>query len=269
MQPWDSLTVAEQTLIRTALWENWLAGTPQTYGAALRWAGVPDAPPRSYTVDEQHQIIPRLATTALDLAANNLLTVVHHTDDGKHREPVPPGQPLHQILSTPTNWIWNTQSASDYQLRAPSPVREYWFRDAFPTADTTDLPTWQQLSRAKREVLVCAAEASGMLTGSFGIWPDLPAGLQAAERQARVQQQVAPLRSFVRSGLIEVRHFPGVSDAYTVIPLDALNEALADPNIRGQGQDWGIGIGCVFTYDGLAVWRGGWGAEWHKRLTFD
>jgi hypothetical protein len=87
-----------------------------------------------------------------------------------------------------------------------------------------------ETEHAAREVLVCAAEASGMLTGAFGIWPDPPARLETNERQAWIEEQLAPLLSFVRTGLIEVRHFPsGDSDAYTVIAADSLGEALADP----------------------------------------
>ena len=60
MQSWERLTVAEQTLVRRALSGAWLAGTVQIYGMALRWAGVQNVPPRSYTDEEQRRLVPIL-----------------------------------------------------------------------------------------------------------------------------------------------------------------------------------------------------------------
>ncbi|MFF7882163.1 hypothetical protein ACH40F_55655 [Streptomyces sp. NPDC020794] len=149
-------------------------------------------------------------------------------------------------------------------------MREHWFDGAHPTADTSALPTWDELSVEEREVLVCAAEASGMLTGAFGIWEDPPDDLDSAERLAWVDRQLAPLLPFVRKGWIEVQHCPDErSDAFTVIPLDGLHTSLTDAAIRYEGDEWGIGVGCIFTYAGLAVWRGGWSSEWGRRLNFD
>jgi hypothetical protein len=121
----------------------------------------------------------------------------------------------------------------------------HWFSGAHPTADTSALPVWDELSVEEREVLVCAAEASGMLTGPFGIREDLPADLDAAQRPAWVDRQLAPLLPFVREGWIEVQHCPdGRSDAFTVIPLEGLRAALADAAIRYEGDEWGVGVGC-------------------------
>ncbi|MFC0842186.1 hypothetical protein ACFH04_00300 [Streptomyces noboritoensis] len=130
-------------------------------------------------------------------------------------------------------------------------------------------PPWDELTIAGRGVLVCAAETSGMLTGAFGIWPDPPADLGSMERLDWVDRQLAPLLSFVRNGWIEVRHTPdAASDAFTVILLGGLRSALADPAVRYEGDDWGVGVGCIFTYTGLAVWRGGWSTAWSSRLNF-
>ena len=157
-----------------------------------------------------------------------------------------------------------------FSLAAPPPVREHWFDGAHPTADTSALPIWDELSVEEREVLVCAAEASGMLTGAFGIWEEPPDDLDSAERLAWVDRQLAPLLPFVRKGWIEVQHCPDESsDAFTVIPLHGLRTALTDAAIRYEGDEWGIGVGCIFTYAGLAVWRGGWSSEWERRLNFD
>lgn len=263
------MSIAEQTLIRAALQGAPLAGTIQTYGAAMRWAGTPGVPPRSYTAAEQHRLVPHLADVAMGLAAGGLLSLVRFKNRGDEGEIVAPGGPLKQVLVDPANWIWDPAVAGGYRLRASHRMRDRWSADVYPLADTTGMPSWEQLSTQQREVLVCAVEASGMLTGAFGIWPDPPAGLDAGERQAWIEEQLAPLLSFVRTGLIEVRHFPsGDSDAYTVIAADSLGEALADPAIR-DGEDWGVGVGCVFTYQGLAVWRTAWSSGWNSRLNFD
>lgn len=271
MHSWESLTIAEQTLMRRAISEYSLAGMVQNYGVALRWAGSADAPPpRSFTEDEQRALVPHLAAAALDLADHGLLTV----HEGESHRAVAPvllaGPELHEVLTDPANWLWSTRPRRHLHLTAPQPVRDHWFDDAHPTADTSALPTWDELSVEQREVLVCANEASGMLTGAFGIWEDLPADLGTTELLAWVDQQLAPLSPFVREGWIEVQHRPDAgSDAFTVIPLDGLRTAFTDPAIRYQGDAWGVGIDCIFTYAGLAVWRGGWADAWGRRLTFD
>jgi hypothetical protein len=270
MRSWDSLTITEQTLMRRAVSGSSLAGTVQDYGAALRWTGSADAPPlRSFTEDEQRALVPQLATVALDLAERGLLTL-HEGESHRTIAPVPvPGPEVHEVLTDPVNWLWNSRPRRHLHLTAPPPVWEQWLDDAHPTADTGALPTWDELSLDEREVLVCAAEASGMLTGAFRIWEDPPADLGSTERLAWVDQQLAPLLPFVREGWIEVQHYSdAASDAFTVIPLEGLRTAFADPATRYQGDEWGIGIGCLFTYAGLAVWRGGWAGDWGRRLTF-
>ncbi|TDU01821.1 hypothetical protein EDD99_0198 [Streptomyces sp. 846.5] len=44
MDSWDSLTIAEQTLMRRAVAGYPLGGMIQNYGLALRWAGAATAP---------------------------------------------------------------------------------------------------------------------------------------------------------------------------------------------------------------------------------
>jgi hypothetical protein len=107
-----------------------------------------------------------------------------------------------------------------------------------------------------------------MLTGMFGIWDDPPGELQEAERAAWVDRQLAPLTEFVRKGWIEVRCLPG-DGSYTVIPLEALGEALADPGLRLGGDDMFIGATCVFTLAGGAVWRSGWNSDWNRVLRIE
>lgn len=185
-------------------------------------------------------------------------------------DPILTGNALHAVLKDPANWLWAPRSDRRFALATPDAVRDYWADDAYPAVAADGFPAWEELSRAQREVLVCAAEASGMLTGPFGIWEDLPSGLVGAERAEWVDRQLAPLVPFVRAEWVEIRHYPHVNDdAFTVIPADDLRRALADPTIRYEGEDWGVGVGCVFTDAGLAVWRGGWGRAWGGRLHFN
>ena len=76
MHSWESLTIAEQTLMRRGISGYPLAGMDQNYGVALRWAGATEAPRlRSYTEDEQRTLVPQLAAVGLDLAERGPLTV--------------------------------------------------------------------------------------------------------------------------------------------------------------------------------------------------
>ncbi|GHI41583.1 hypothetical protein [Streptomyces violascens] len=272
MRSWNSLTLAEQTLLRRAMSQDPLAGMIQTYGMALRWAHAEEAPPpRSYSAAEQRELVPMLGAVMRSLVERDLVIVREVAGmSPSPSDPVLTGDALHAVLKGPANWLWTPTSERRFSLATPDAVRRDWGDDACPVMDADGFPAWDGLSRAQREVLVCAAEASGMLTGPFGIWEDLPSGLLGAERIAWVDRQFTPLIPFVRAGWIEVRHYPGVNDdAFTVIPADDLQHALADPAIRYEGDEWGVGIGCVFTDVGLAVWRGGWGRAWGRRLRID
>lgn len=274
MRSWDDLTIAEQTLMRRAISGYQLAGMVQNYGAALRWSGAVHALLlRSFTEDEQRALVPQLAAVALDLATHGLLGIHEvHGPSPTDADRLLTGQELHEVLAEPANWLWTSSPTRRFKLTAPRSVREHWFDGAYPTADTSDLPTWAELTIAQRKVLVCAAEASGMLTGAFGIWDDPPAALDAAERLAWVDRQLAPLIPFVRNGWIEVHHRPEAdSDALTVIPLENLSAAMTDLAIRHEddSDDMFVGVSCTFTYTGLAVWRSGWNSAWAARLNFD
>jgi hypothetical protein len=269
---WESLSLAEQTLLRRALSEYPLAGSIQDYGMALRWSGAENAPaPRSYTAEEQRQLVPQLAEVALNLARRGAITV-HQAGTAVARSDVfAAGTELEDTLGDPENWIWKTGSDRTIGLSAPDAVRAQWITAAYPTADTSSLPAWDELSLAEQKILVCASEASGMLTGPFGIWEDLPTGLDERARLAWVERQIAPLLPFVREGWIEVHHCSdGESGSFDVISSDRLGSALADPDVRyDEGDEWGIGVSCIFTHCGLAVWHGGWSHAWGSRLRFD
>jgi hypothetical protein len=273
VKPWNALSPAEQTLMRCGLWQSRLAGTIQQYGIDLRWAGAKGAPPlRSYTRDEQRALVPQLAPVALALVERGLLTVrIRQGLGAAPTDPVVTGSQLRDVLTEPANWLWSPKVEATFDLHATESARESWHASALPAATGDGLPDWDELTREQQEVLVCASEASGMLTGPFGIWEDLPTELTGVAFSEWVDRQLAPLLPFVREGWIEVRHFAVESDdAFTVIPLDDLRTAFADRSLRyDDGDDWGVGLGCVFTYTGLAVWRSGGSAAWGSRLTFD
>jgi hypothetical protein len=86
--------------------------------------------------------------------------------------------------------------------------------------------------------------------------PEPPDELDDTARTAFIDEQIAPLHQMVRNGWIEVHHVTATdSTDYTVIPLQGLHEALADPAIRYQGDEWGIGLTCILTHAGVAVSR--------------
>ncbi|MER5640021.1 hypothetical protein ABT095_24120 [Kitasatospora sp. NPDC002227] len=273
-RPWAALTVLEQTLLRRALEQLSLAGAVQHYATALRWSGGPEAPLRSWTTEEQLELAPQAAATALALADQGLVTVRERQGwSAAETDPVLPGARLRELLADPAVWLRGPKDGHRYHLAAGEAARERWLDAVYPVAELAGLPSWDELSVPQREVLVCATEASGMLTGPYGIWADLPPGVGEAERLAVADEQLAPLLPFVREGWIEVQHRPDAdSDAFTVIPLEGLRTALADPDVRYEGEDaeeWGVGVTCCFTYAGRAVWRAGWSGGWAGRLTVD
>ncbi|MFF2075064.1 hypothetical protein ACFVXG_09915 [Kitasatospora sp. NPDC058162] len=258
VKPWNALSPAEQTLMRCGLWQSCLAGTAQQYGIDLRWAGANDAPPlRSYTRDEQRALVPQLAAVALDLVERGLLTV--RTRQGLGAAPTDPvvtGPALREVLAEPANWLWSPKTAVTFDLHATESARESWHASALPAPTGDGLPAWDELSREQQRVLISAAEFSGMLTGPFGIWEDLPTELTGVELSEWVDRQLAPLLPYVREGWLEVRHFPvETGEAFTVIPLEDLRTAFADRSLRCDDAEEWVGLRCVFTYEGLAVWR--------------
>jgi hypothetical protein len=272
MHSWASFTPPEQTLLRRAMSDSWLAGTIQVYGVDLRWAGADGAPPpRSYTEHEQRALVPVLAAVTMDLVDRGLLTVRESAGSVSSVSNITvDGSRLGAVLGKAESWVWSPNAPSEFRLSAPRFVHERWFDDAYPTADSSGLPRWDELGLGQRRVLACAAEASGMLTGPFGIWDGPSAELDAKQRLDWVDRQLAALLPFVCDGLIEVRRYSeAASDEFTVIAVDRLRDTLTDPAVWCDDLDWGVGVGCVFTYAGLAVWRGGWSGAWNAHLTFD
>ena len=257
MIEWESLTLIEQTLMRGALSGDRLANQIHHYGEAVRWADLAGSMPRSYTTDEVLALVPRFSEAALGLAERELLLLRDVTGPWiQDADPTRSGHVLAAVLTEPGSWIGEPGTDGRYFLDAPQAVRERWWTDALPVAEIQDLPDFGALSKAEREILVCTLEGSGMLTGMFGIWDAPPGELEEAERAAWIGRQLAPLTEFVRKGWIEVRYLPG-DGSYTVIGLEALSEAFADPVLRLGGDDMFIGATCVFTLAGRAVWRSG------------
>ncbi|MFD9408905.1 SMI1/KNR4 family protein [Streptomyces sp. NPDC059989] len=46
-------------------------------------------------------------------------------------------------------------------------------------------------------------------------------------------------------------------------------EVPGDSPATAEDHEWGVGVDCLFTEAGLAVWRSGWGGAWAGRLHFD
>ncbi|WP_145905092.1 hypothetical protein [Kitasatospora viridis] len=273
MQLWDTLSPAEQTLVRQALWRSGLAGTVEQYNTGLRWAGAPGAVQRSLGEAEQRVLVPELAAVLVDLAERGLVVVRMRTGmSAAATDPVLTEAELLEVLAEPANWFRRADAAMRFDLDATGIAREWWQDSAVPEEVPDGLPRWDGLTREQQEVLVCASEASGLLTGPFGVLADLPDGLTGAELTDWLDEQLAPLVEFVGRGWLEVRHFATSSgSAYTVVPQAQLRTAFADRELRhDDGDEWGVGFTCVFTYAGLGVWRGsGWGAAWGSTLRFD
>lgn len=258
MSTWNTLTVAEQALLRRAMSGHFLAGTVQYYGAALRWADAPEAPPpRSYTGREQRELVPRLAQVALELAGQGLIEL-RSTESAWYPQPADPvvsGPELRRVLTEPDHWVWTTGSVRRFWLSAPDAVRARWQADAYPAPESGGFPDHAARTPAEEELFVCTAEASGWLTGSFGVLDGPQEEWGLAERVAWVEPQIAPLVPYVERGWIEVRYCPGPEEDYTVVPADALVSTLADPGVWHEDDDWGVGITPVFTDAGLGAWR--------------
>ncbi|SEM31405.1 hypothetical protein [Streptacidiphilus jiangxiensis] len=253
MRDWDSLTLAEQTLLRGGARNALPAWSPEHYSTARRWAGCADAPLRSITVEEAERLAAELRPVALDLHDRGELFVAEAT--GKppfHLHDRLPPADQRAFLADPDNWRLAPTQKRRTVLDVDPALSEHLtsFVDRLPAEGH---PTF---GPAEERLLVCAFEYSGWLTGAYGIWPDPPQDLDAAARLAFVDDQLAPLLPLVRNGWIEVRHVTATdSTEYTVIPADRLREAAADPSIRYEGDAWGIGLTCCLTLAGVAAWR--------------
>ncbi|MFD8756008.1 hypothetical protein ACFV0O_34285 [Kitasatospora sp. NPDC059577] len=249
-ETWDDLTVTEQVLMRRAVSGHRLAGAPQHVAAVLRWAGSPDvAALRGATVEEQRARVPELAAATVRLVGAGWLTVhrgrpMVQSDD----DPAVSGPELEQVVADPATWLHGPVGETVLTVRASDGGLARWEVRAYPPGGR-DAPVRERFSGAEEAVLVCAMEASGWLTGPFGIFADLPPELTGDERRAFVEEETAPLARFVGDGSIEVHHVARPDSAdFTVVPLDDLVEAFCDRELRCDDSDeWGIGFTCVLT----------------------
>jgi hypothetical protein len=255
MISWDSLDLTEQMLLAGAVRRIHLAGAVARLGQMRRWAGVRDAAAlRSYTEAEEREVSVEVSAAALDLADRGILLVRDQRGLGYQGVgPVLPPEEARAVLADPERWLWISPSVRDFDLDTPEDVREQLMDHAWPVADVR-MPSWGELTDDEQEILICATELSGYLTGPYGIWSDPPADLDTAERRAWVGEQLAPLLPFVREGWLEVRHvWDHVDFHYTVVPLEQLLDAFSDLELRYQGDEWGVGFTCVYTLAGYAA----------------
>ncbi|MBD0694106.1 hypothetical protein [Streptomyces sp. CBMA123] len=253
MKTWDELTVTEQVLVRRAVAGTTPRGSAQHVTAVLRWAGSPEVPRRrNASPEEQSARVPELAAATLRLVAGGWLTLRRALSTAFVQEDGPEvtGAELAQLVVDTATWVWPWDDRSGVpvlSLRATEEGRRRWEARAYaPDAP----PTVHQLDLTEVEdrVRVCAMEASGWLTGPFGILADLPSELEGEELRAYVTADLAPLVRFVREGAIEVLHVAEPAAEGTVVPLEELLDAFGDRELRCDDRaDWGVGFTCVLT----------------------
>ena len=163
---------------------------------------------------------------------------------------------LRGVVMEPSHWLARQNAPVRHRLSAPEPVFEAFHDEAFPF--DPGLPPAAELNPAQHEILLCAKEFSGMLTGPFGIWDPPSAFLGPDARLAWADERLAELMPFVRRGLIEVRLFAG-DGTYTVISESGLRYAFAHDTgaLWPDGDDYFTGATCVLTFAGLAFARAG------------
>ncbi|MEV7213407.1 hypothetical protein AB0O31_10005 [Kitasatospora cineracea] len=257
MRTWDELTVTEQVLVRRAVDGTGPRGSARHVAAVLRWAGSSEVPRRrNASPEEQAARVPELAAAVLRLVAGGWLTLRRESGAGFVRAEGPEvtGAELERLVADPATWVWPGGDRV-LALRVTGEGRRRWeARACAPDAP----PTIHQLDLTEDEdrVRVCAMEASGWLTGPFGILADLPAGLEGEELKAYVAAELAPLARFVREGSIEVLHVAEPAAEGTVVPLEDLVDAFGDRELRCDDRDdWGVGFTCVLTQSPANAFR--------------
>ncbi|AYG78215.1 hypothetical protein DWB77_00322 [Streptomyces hundungensis] len=247
MENWDELTITEQVLVHRAVNGTSTRGSAQHVTAVLRWAGAPGVPERRHALPaEELERVPELATATLRLVALEWLTVRRAPSSSFVQEdgPAVTGFELEQVVADPATWLMPSGNEDDLpalSLRATAEGHRRWEARAYaPDAR----PTIHQLDLTQDEdrIRVCAMEASGWLTGPFGVLADLA----GEELRAYVAAQLAPLLRLVRAGMIEVLHVAEPDAEATIIPPADLLDAFGDRELRcDDGDDWGIGFTCV------------------------
>lgn len=95
---------------------------------------------------------------------------------GLHRQvlpvgpgPVLSGQELRRVLTDPERWIPARAYADRVWLSVPEVVRARWQARAFPAPASGGFPHREEWNAVEETLLICTLEASGWLTGPFGV----------------------------------------------------------------------------------------------------
>ncbi|GAB7187429.1 hypothetical protein ATKI12_7260 [Kitasatospora sp. Ki12] len=251
MENWDELTVTEQVLVRRAVTDTSPRGSAQHITAVLRWAGSPEVPGhRNASPVEELERVPELAAAARRLIADGWLTVrrAMGTSFVQEDSPAVTGPELEQMITDAATWLMPSGDEADLpvlSLRVTAEGRRRWEARAYaPDARATIHQL--DLTEDEERIRVCAMEASGWLTGPFGILADLPSGLEGEELRAYVAADLTPLVRLVREGVIEVLHVAEPHAEVTIIPLAELLDAFSDRELRCDDRDdWGVGFTCI------------------------
>ncbi|MBR7834415.1 hypothetical protein KDL01_14160 [Actinospica durhamensis] len=260
-RPWSQLSAVERSLVRAGLRTKRCAGLIQSHGMALRWEGIPGAPPAGgYSPIEAHALVPEFASTAADLIAQGVLSLQRLSESfmPQQSDPVVAPCDLDEVLRDPATWIWDERNPGHYRLDASEPAHARWYLDAYFAMARSGYPARYDLSEPEQRIMLSAEEGSGMLTGPMGIWSQPDPELPPSERLAEVDELLAPLLPFVRDDLLEVQFRTDVrSDAYTVIPLSALRSAFNGTEIWRDHDDADFfeGAHAVLTFSGYATWH--------------
>ena len=258
--PWSGLSTVEQSLVRGGLLRQCAAGIIQSHGMALRWAGASNAPlAGGYARSDQRELVPQFAAAAAGLIARGVLGLrCGSGGPARDSDQAVTRADLGRVLRDPTTWIWDAREPGGYRLDVSESAHEHWYQAAFFSMARTDYPGWGDLSELQRAILVSAVEASGMLTGPFGIWSQPDPALTVTQRLAAVDDLLAPLLPLVRDGLLEVQYRADArSDAYAVVPLGELRSAFNGTEIWRDDADADFfeGAHAVFTFAGYATWH--------------
>ncbi|MFD7728933.1 hypothetical protein ACFV6F_00905 [Kitasatospora phosalacinea] len=254
-ESWDGLSVTEQVLVRRAVDGTSPRGSARHVTAVLRWAGSPEVPRRrNASPAEELARVPELAAATYRLVAGGWLTVrrapstafVQEQEDG----PAVTGPELAQVLADPATWLLPRRDRSDLpvlSLRATAEGRRRWEAAAYaPGAPGTVHE--RELTADEEAVVVCAMEASGWLTGLWGVLAEPPAELVGEELRAFVAADIASLVRLVRAGTIEVLHVAERGAEGTVVPLEELLDALCERELRcDDGDEVEVGFTCILT----------------------
>jgi hypothetical protein len=227
---------------------------------ALRWDGAKNAPlDGGYILSDQRDLVPEFAAAAAGLVAGAILGLrCASGGPARDTDQVVTRADLECVLRAPATWIWDVREPGRYWLDASEPAHEQWYQPAFFSMARTDYPGWKELSEPEHAILVSAVEASGMLTGQFGIWSQPDPALTAVQRLAAIDGLLAPLLPCVRDGLLEVQYRADArGDAYRVVPLDELRPAFNGNEIWRDDADADCfeGAHAVFTFAGYATWH--------------